>query len=89
MEKSFWLQIVTGVVSEVYFYQFKTGRQVYNVYFWIPEGKIMIAKVLPSVAAFTEGYHQANNYIWKMLITHVSKKCEDLKYAHVYYTIEF
>lgn len=77
------------MVSEVYFYQFKTERQVYHVFFWIPERKIMIAKALPSVAAFTEGYDQANNYIWKMLITHVSKKCEDLKYAHVYYTIEF
>lgn len=53
-EKSFWLQIFTGVVSEVYFYQFKTERQVYNIFFWIPERKIMIAKALPSAAPFTE-----------------------------------
>ena len=77
------------MVSEVYFYLFKTERQVYNVFFWILERKIMIAKALPSVAPFTEVCDQANNYIWKMLITHVSKKCKDLKYAHIYYMIEF
>lgn len=57
----FWLQIVTSVVSEVYFYQFKTERQEYNIFFWIPERNIIIAKALPSVAHFTEGYDQANN----------------------------
>lgn len=77
------------MVSEVYFYQFKTERQVYNIFFWIPERKIMIAKALPSVASFTEGYDQVKNYTWKMLITHVSKKCDDFKYVHIYYIMEF
>lgn len=89
MEKSFWLQIVTSVVSEVYFYQFKPERQVYNIFFWIPEWKIMIAKALLSVAPFSERYEKANNYIWKTLITYESKKWEDLEYVHVYYMIEF